>query len=216
MAAFQGAGAKTRTRTCAASAAVLPERELVRFAAGPDGVIVADVAARLPGRGVWVRASRSAIETACKKGAFARALKTQVTAPADLAEKTEALLAQRALSFLGLMRRAGALALGAFQVESAIRAHALAAQIEASDGAGEGRNKLINLHIGLWGAPAPLCGCFTSAELGMALGRASVVHGCVLQERMAQSWAAELGRLAGFRAIVPSSWPQSGAAPERA
>jgi hypothetical protein len=81
--------------------------------------------------------------------------------------------------------------------------------IEAADGAEDGRNKLMALHIGLWGAPPSLVGCFSSAELGMALGRPRVIHAALLQERMALHWAAEIGRLAGFRAIVPGSWPDS-------
>jgi predicted RNA-binding protein YlxR (DUF448 family) len=186
---------------------VRPEAELVRFVLGPDDAIVPDVAAKLPGRGVWVRATRAAVEAAVKRNAFARSLKRPVKAPPDLAAMTEALLARRCLDLLGLMRRAGALALGFDSVEAAIRKGDAFALIEASDGADDGREKLLRLahHAG---APH-LSACFTAAELGVALGRAHVVHAAVLQERMARRWAAELGRLSGFRAIVPSSWPES-------
>lgn len=187
----------------------MPEALLVRFALGPDDVLVPDVAAKLPGRGVWVRADRTHIETARRKGAFARSLKANVKAADDLADRTEAMLAKRCLDLLGLMRRAGAVAMGASQVEGAIRGRPALALIEASDGAADGREKLQRLHVGLWGAPPPTIACFTSAELGMALGRDRVIHACLLQERMALGWAAEIGRLAGFRAIVPGSWPGS-------
>jgi uncharacterized protein len=201
--------AKKRERKCVASGDILPENQLIRFAVGPEGVLAPDVAAKLPGRGVWTRARREAVETAVRKGGFARSLKGPVRAPDGLADQTCALLSRRCLEQLGLMRRAGALALGAEGVESAIRARPALMLIEAADGAEDGRNKLLNLHIGLWKAPAPLAGCFTASELGMALGRPRVIHACVLQERMALHWAADLGRLAGFRAIVPDSWPDS-------
>jgi hypothetical protein len=65
----------------------------------------------------------------------------------------------------------------------------------------------MRLHIGLWGRPAAAIGCFSAADLGVALGRERVIHACLLQERLASVWAAEIGRLSGFRPIVPASWP---------
>jgi predicted RNA-binding protein YlxR (DUF448 family) len=202
-------GRRSRERRCIVSHECLTDAQLVRFALAPDGAVVPDVAAKLPGRGAWLRADRASVEQAERKGAFTRAFKMQVRVPADLADRTEALLARRCLDHLGLMRRAGALALGATQVESAIRARPALMLVEASDGAEEGREKLMSLHIGLWGRAPAAVGCFSAADLGVALGRERVIHACLLQERLALGWAAEIGRLAGFRAIVPDSWPDS-------
>ena len=201
--------ARLRERRCIASNAVLPDDKLIRFVLGPDNVVVPDVAAKLPGRGAWVRASREALDQAVKKNAFARAFKTGLKPQAGLADQTETLLARRVLDQLGLARRAGALALGMDQVDSAIRSRPQIVLIEASDGAEDGRRKLAALHLGKWDKPAPVCGAFTQAELGMALGRAHVIHACFVQERLALAWSAEIDRLAGFRAIVPASWPNS-------
>jgi hypothetical protein len=187
----------------------LPEACLVRFARAPDGELVVDVAAKLPGRGVWVCADRASVNEAVKRGGFARGLKQEVRAPADLSDRVEAALAKRSLERLGLALRAGGLACGATQVEAAVRKRPAGLLIEASDGAAEGREKLMALHIGLWGEPPPVLGCFNSAELGVALGRERVIHACLLQERLAMGLAADIGRLSGFRAIVPSSWPDS-------
>jgi len=165
------------------------------------------VAAKLPGRGAWVSANRASIEQAAKKGAFARAFKAQVKVPAGLADSVEAQLARRCLDQLGMARRAGAIAIGATQVEAAIRTKPALMLIEAADGAHEGREKLMSLHIGLWGRPPAAVGCFSAEELGVALGRERVIHACLLQERLAEAWAAEIGRLAGFRTLVPASWP---------
>ena len=67
-----------RERTCIASSETLPESALVRFAAGPDGVVTPDVASKLPGRGVWVRADRALIDKAVKRNLFSRGLKNVV------------------------------------------------------------------------------------------------------------------------------------------
>jgi uncharacterized protein len=187
----------------------LADAQLIRFALGPEGVVVPDVASKLPGRGAWVRADRGAVTQAAKKGAFGRAFRQNVKAPDELAGLTETLLARRCLDLLGLAQRAGALAVGATKVEQAIRARALPLLIEAADGAMEGREKLMSLHIGFWRRPPPAVGCFSAAELGVALGRERVIHASLLQERLALVWVAEIGRLAGFRAIVPASWPAS-------
>jgi predicted RNA-binding protein YlxR (DUF448 family) len=200
---------RDRARRCIVSHESLPDAKLIRFALAPDGSVVPDVAAKLPGRGAWVRADRASVGSAAHKQLFARAFKCDARAPADLAEQTERLLARRCLDQLGLMRRAGAVAIGATQVEGAIRSKPALTLIEAVDGAHETREKLMSLHIGLWGAPPPAVGCFDSADLGVALGRERVIHACLLQERLATGWAADIGRLAGFRAIVPSSWPDS-------
>lgn len=203
------ADAQRRERRCIVSHESLTDAKLIRFALAPDGSVVPDVAAKLPGRGAWVRADRESVETAAKKQMFARAFKCEARASADLADQIESLLARRCLGQLGLMRRAGAIAFGATQVETAIRGKPALMLIEAVDGAEEGREKLMSLHIGLWGGPPPAVGCFSASDLGVALGRERVIHACLLQERLALAWAADIGRLAGFRAIVPDSWPSS-------
>ncbi|MDX2235883.1 MAG: RNA-binding protein [Hyphomonadaceae bacterium] len=196
-----------RERTCIATGETLPESALIRFAAAPDGVVTPDVAAKLPGRGVWVRADRASIAQAVKRNAFARGLKTAAVAPPDLADRVEALLARRCLDLLGMARGAGAIAIGTVQAEDAIRRTPPLWLIEAADGAADGRRKLIQLSFGLWGAEPRVAGCFTSTELGVALGRDPVVHAVLLQEGMAQRWTVEISRLSGFRAIIPASWP---------
>ena len=198
---------RERERRCIVSGEHDSGANLVRFALSPDGVVTPDVAAKLPGRGAWVRADRAIIDQAGKKGAFARAFKAQAQVPDGLADVVEALLSRRCLDQLGMAQRAGALAVGATKVGAAIRSNPAFLLIEATDGAEEGREKLMSLHIGLWGRPPAAVGCFSSSDLGVALGRERVIHACLLQERLASVWAAEIGRLSGFRPTVPDSWP---------
>ena len=63
---------------------------MIRFVVGPDGEAVPDLKNKLPGRGIWVTASRDALGEAVKKRAFARGFKRDVRVPADLVERTEA------------------------------------------------------------------------------------------------------------------------------
>lgn len=198
---------RERERRCIVSGEHDSGANLIRFALSPDGVVTPDVAAKLPGRGAWVRADRAIIDQAGKKGAFARAFKAQAQVPDGLADVVEALLSRRCLDQLGMAQRAGALAVGATKVGAAIRSNPAFLLIEATDGAEEGREKLMSLHIGLWGRPPAAVGCFNSTDLGVALGRERVIHACLLQERLASVWAAEIGRLSGFRPTVPDSWP---------
>src|SRR5438105_15205079 len=82
-------------RQCAVTRAHKPPEELIRFVAGPDGAIVPDLARRLPGRGVWVDATREAVAAAARKSVFARSLKRQIAAPPDLPATVERLMARR-------------------------------------------------------------------------------------------------------------------------
>ena len=56
-----------RERRCIATGAILPEDKLVRFVVDPEGGIVPDIDAKLPGRGLWLSADRAAIAKATAK-----------------------------------------------------------------------------------------------------------------------------------------------------
>jgi predicted RNA-binding protein YlxR (DUF448 family) len=67
-------------RKCIATGETSPKAGLVRFVVGPDGAVVPDFWAKLPGRGIYVSADRQAIGRAAKKGLFARAARMPVKA----------------------------------------------------------------------------------------------------------------------------------------
>jgi hypothetical protein len=181
------------------------EEGLIRFVAGPDGQVAPDLGRKLPGRGVWVAADRAAIETAAKKGLFARAAKTKIAVPAGLADAVERLICARLLAGLGLARKAGDLVTGFEKVLSAVGAGRVAVLIEAADGAADGRRKL--LAAARRQAKQPLlAGMFTAAELGLALGEENVIHSAFLAGRGADRWTADVRRLAGFRPLLPEGW----------
>jgi uncharacterized protein len=142
---------KDPERRCIATMESLPQSGMIRFVLSPDKEVTPDLAARLPGRGAWVRASREAMELAVKRGAFARAFKAQVKLPDNLADSVEKLLVSRILDQLGLARRAGDLILGYEQVREAIQTARPYCLIEASDGAADGRGNVLALLKGVHG-----------------------------------------------------------------
>ncbi|HEX3700576.1 MAG TPA: RNA-binding protein [Phenylobacterium sp.] len=194
---------QSRERRDIVSGVVMEEDRLIRFVAGPDGVVTPDLARKLPGRGLWVAADRASVEAAARKNLFARAAKAKVAAPAELAELVENLLRRRLLSGLGLARKAGELTSGFEKVSAAISRTAWL--IEASDGAADGRRKLWALARKQPRVPG-LIGAFTAAELGLALGAENVIHTAFLAGRAAERWAQDVHRLSGFSPLLPPSW----------
>ena len=195
-----------RERRCIVTGEVLPEARLVRFVAAPDGRVVPDVEAKLPGRGMWVQAERNAIETAVTKRLFARAAHAPVTADADLPALTESRLAERMLALLGLARRAGELILGFDQVDAALRGkNPPAVIVESAEAAADGRRKLQGAATASGIFPFVI-GALTGAELSLALARPNVVHAAVKSGRIAERLIFEAGRLSGFRPLKPWAW----------
>ncbi|MDO9248894.1 MAG: RNA-binding protein, partial [Phenylobacterium sp.] len=122
---------------------VMAEERLIRFVAGPGGVVVPDLARKLPGRGMWVAADRASVETAARKGLFSRSAKAKLSASPDHADQVDSLLRRRVLDGLGLAKRAGDLISGYEQVAAALNAGRAAWVIEAADGAQDGRRKIL-------------------------------------------------------------------------
>lgn len=197
-----------RQRRCVATGEVRADADLIRFVVDPDGNLFPDVAARAPGRGVWVSANREAVLLAARKGGFSRGLKQAVRPPEGLDLQVETALEKRVLDFLGMARRAGQVVVGFDQVDSALRKARPAWRIEASDGAADGRRKLDGL-ARVWGA-IPVAGCLSGAQIGMAFGRDTVIHALLPPGRLADAFGVEVRRLAGFRPLVPLAWGDAG------
>jgi predicted RNA-binding protein YlxR (DUF448 family) len=167
---------------------------LLRFVVAPDGALVPDVAARLPGRGLWLTPRRDIVDRALAKRLFARAARRPVLAPPGLADRVEALLAQRCCDALGLARRAGLAVAGFDRVGEAVRRGRAALLLFAIDGAEAGRRKL-----GASGGDRPSASVLTAAELGGAFGRDRIVHAAIGGGGLCEGLRRDLVRLAGFR-----------------
>src|SRR6266849_1024803 len=202
----EGAMGGSRERRCIVTGEVLPEARLLRFVLSPDGQVVPDVEAKLPGRGIWVSADRTIIAQAVAKRLFARAAKAPATADSGLPERAELRLVERILAHLGLARRAGELILGFDQVDKALRsANPPVMIIEAAEAAPDGRRKLQAAATA--GGHVPfVIGALTNAELSLALGRENVVHAALNPGRIAERLIFEAARLSGFRPLRPWVW----------
>ncbi len=189
----------------------MPEERLIRFVADPAGAVIPDLACKLPGRGVWVAADRASVDAAARKGLFSRSAKTRLTVAPDLADQVDGLLATRTLNGLGLAKRAGQLISGFEKVAAALGAGKAAWLVEASDGAADGRRKILSAARKSPRAPQ-LIGTWSASELGLALGGENVIHTAFLAGRGADRWTFDVRRLSGFRPLLPESWreePQS-------
>ena len=182
-------------RRCIIGGASLPKAELVRFVVDPEGRLAPDLAGTLPGRGLWVEASRQAIEQARKSRAFARAARADVAVHDDLADRVERLLAARCLDFIGLARRAGQAIAGYVAVEKWLRAGKVGVLLAARDGGAGGRARLADSGV-------TVIDTLNAAELGAAFMRVKVAHGALGLGALAESVRREARRLAGFRGEV--------------
>lgn len=190
-------------RRCVATRLALPVGELLRFVTAPDGTLTPDIRRKLPGRGVWTALSRQAVERAVSTRAFARSLKGPVTVSPSLADEVDALLARDALQSLSFANKAGLVVTGFGKVEAALSGGRLpAAWIEASDGAEDGRRKLMQAlrrRLGEGAGTVPLAECFASRDLGLALGRDLVIHAALKDGAAAGAFLDRWRRLVHFR-----------------
>ncbi|MEZ5733575.1 MAG: RNA-binding protein [Paracoccaceae bacterium] len=180
-------------RRCIVTGDVGPKAGLIRFVVSPEGAVVADLAEKLPGRGIWVTADRGMIGKAAAKGLFSRASKSTVTASADLADEVEAALARRVVDLISLTRKSGGAVAGFEKVKAWLAEGRARVLFQASDGSDRGKGKLWTPEGGRW------FGCLTAAELGMAFGRDSVVHGALAAGGLTKRVVEEAAKLTGLR-----------------
>lgn len=180
-------------RRCVVTGEVQPRAGLIRFVLSPDGVVFPDLAAKLPGRGIWVTADRATIDKAAAKGLFARAAKAPARAPEGLADLVEAGLARRVVELISLDRKAGHAVCGFEKVKDWLADGKARVLLQASDGSDRGKGKLWTPEGGRW------FGCLTANELGQAFGRDSVVHAALAAGGLARRVVEEAAKLNGLR-----------------
>ena len=189
-------------RTCALTRELKPAAEMIRFVVGPGGEAVPDVKRKLPGRGIWVTATRAAIEDAVKRNVFARGFKRDVRVAHDLAEQTERLIERAVLDALAIAGKAGTVVSGFSKVETAVGRDDILALIHATDAGDDGKRKLATaLHRNTSGKSREIVviDAFTGAQLDLALSRPNVVHAALLAGPGSETFLARAARLTRFR-----------------
>jgi hypothetical protein len=189
-------------RTCALTRDVRPTSELVRFVVGPAGDVVPDIKRKLPGRGIWITATRTAIADAAERNVFARGFRREVHVARDLAAQTERLLERAALDALAIAGKAGAIVGGFSKVEALRGRDDVLALIHAADAADDGKRKLAAaLQRNTRGKTAEIAiiDAFGGAQLDLALSRPNVVHAALLAGPGSETFLARVARLTRFR-----------------
>jgi predicted RNA-binding protein YlxR (DUF448 family) len=172
-------------RMCAVTRQVRPIDELIRFVVGPSDEVIPDLKRKLPGRGLWVSASRQAVAEAVRRNQFGKGFKREVRVAPTLVADTEALLVRGVIESLAMAAKAGQVVSGFSKVEDALEQRKAEALIHASDGAVDGIRKLDAL-VGKNAAvndelrEFPVVTALTSEQLDLALGRSNVIHAALL------------------------------------
>lgn len=179
-------------RRCAVTRAAGERARMLRFVVGPGGMVVPDLAARLPGRGIWLSARRDVLETARLRAAFARAAKGPVSMPPDLRQMVEDGLLRRVTDLLGLARRAGQAVSGFQKAREWIQSGRAGLIVQASDGSADERRRFLS-----GAATLPVVTPLPADRLGAVFGREHAVHGVVAPGRLAEALRIEAERLAG-------------------
>jgi hypothetical protein len=176
-------------RMCAVTRQVRPIDELIRFVVAPSGEVIPDLKRKLPGRGLWVSASRQTLAEAVRRHQFSKGFKREVRVSPTLPADTEALLVRSTLDALAMAAKAGHVISGFGKVEDALTSRqtrgSIEALIHASDGAADGIRKLDavlrqNAVVNDKSSQIPVVTALTSEQLDLALGRSNVIHAALL------------------------------------
>ena len=206
-------------RMCAVSREVRPIDELIRFVVSPAGDVIPDLKRKLPGRGLWVSASRRTVAEAVRRNQFSKGFKRQVRAAATLPADTEALLVRSCTDALAMAAKAGQVVSGFSKVEGALQHGQAAALVHASDGAADGIRKLDAIARQKHGNIAesqdfpqgfPVVNVLTSAELDLALGRSNVIHAALLAGPASKTFLSRCQILVRYRMADDDKTESSG------
>jgi len=203
---------RLKERRCIISRQTAAAENMLRFVAGPQGMLVADIKGNLPGRGAWILARRNVVEEAVKRRAFAHALQAAVQTPPDLAGQVDKLLLRAALANLSLARRSGAVITGAEKVNAVIRSGRAALLLHAVEAAADSRRKLAQAVRAAAGQGSntedsaekgqghiKTLSPFTAEELRLAFGGQNVIHIAVTKDRGAAGFIKAISRLIAYR-----------------
>ena len=194
-------GKTPRERRCLVTRNSQSTETLIRFVVSPDGAVVPDVEERLPGRGLWLTATRDIVDAACRKRVFEKAVRGPVSVDDHLADTIERLLLRRCLSLLGITRRAGEAVTGFEKVRDLAGRGKAGLLLAARDAAADGRRKIESASRKAT-QKSPVVDILTSEELGGVFGRDAAVHVAVMKGALGARLLIECNRLAGFRPVM--------------
>jgi predicted RNA-binding protein YlxR (DUF448 family) len=191
-------------RMCAVTREVRPIDELIRFVVSPTGEVVPDLKRKLPGRGLWVSASRRAVAEAVRRNQFGKGFKRAVQVSPALSETIESLLERSLVEALAMAAKAGQVVSGFGKVETALVQRQVQVLVHAADGAADGIRKLDaivrqNAGINDESRELPVVTALTSEQLDLALGRSNVIHAALLAGPASKTFLSRSHTLVRYR-----------------
>jgi predicted RNA-binding protein YlxR (DUF448 family) len=191
-------------RMCAVTRVVRPIDELIRFVVSPSGEAIPDLKRKLPGRGLWVSASRKTVSEAARRNLFGKGFKRNVRVSPSLAQDTEDLLVRGLVEALAMAAKAGQVVSGFTRVETALEQRQARALIHAADGAADGIRKLdaiVRQTVENTAEPHEfsVIHVLTSAQLDLALGRSNVIHAALLAGPAGKTFLSRCQTLVQYR-----------------
>ncbi len=175
------------------SGQVMDSKDLLRFTVTPDNQVIPDFKKRLPGKGIYVACSLSALKVAIAKNLFAKAAKRNVRVNDGLIPMVEAILKKKGLEAICLAKKAGTLLAGFEKVSEAVKKGKAAFILEAGDAGADGHEKMLSLAKGL-----DVFVLYDVEELDKALDKVNTVHMAFLKSDMAKMVYNEFKRLNSF------------------
>jgi predicted RNA-binding protein YlxR (DUF448 family) len=123
----------TPERTCVLTRRKLPQGELVRLVASPDGEVVVDYKGTLPGRGAWIEPTAEVLALLPRKHGVLRKALGIAADPQAVEQALRAAVAEGVRTGLSFGAAAGALVLGFDAIVARLAAGELTTLVLASD-----------------------------------------------------------------------------------
>ena len=189
---------KNPSRRCISSGKKFNKSDMVRFIVDPNNEILPDISEKLPGRGIWVKTEKNALDQAISKNLFLKAANKKVLVRKNLSSLVEDILVKTVISLISLSRKSGAALNGYEKVKSSLIDGTAKVLIQAKDGSVNQKRKL-----------RPPSGkenyinCLSSKELGEAFGRNYVVHVSLTSGGLSKRVVHEASRLNKLRGFEP-------------
>ncbi|NOY53840.1 MAG: DUF448 domain-containing protein [Deltaproteobacteria bacterium] len=164
-------------RTCIGCREAFEKTALIRIVQSPDGRLVPDLKAKLPGRGVYLCSRPSCLQKAVRKNLLSRALRSPVPASelAGLEEKICGVLENKIRSFLSVLRKGNRIVAGRESIQKRIHQGEVYLLILAEESSKK--------RAGYERKNIPLRIFFSRERLGRAVGKAPQPVLGVLDER---------------------------------
>lgn len=164
-------------RTCVGCRKAFEKTALIRIVQAPDGQLVPDVKAKLPGRGVYLCSRLSCLQKAVRKDLLSHAFRNKVQASeiAGLEEKVLNALQGKVQAFLGVLRKGNQIVVGRESIRKKLKkreVHLLLLAVESSAKRAAYEHEDIPLRV-----------LFSRERLGRAVGKAPQPVVGVLDER---------------------------------